>query len=39
MVTATQTLVLVDLGERKAVPIPETYKERIRVFEGEGLEA
>jgi acyl-CoA thioester hydrolase len=39
LVTATQTLVLVDLDERKAVPIPDAYKERIRGFEGEGLEA
>jgi acyl-CoA thioester hydrolase len=38
MVTATQTLVLVDLDERKAVPIPDSYKESIRVFEGEALE-
>ena len=38
MVTATQTLVLVDLDERKPVPIPETYKEAIRAFEGEALE-
>ena len=37
MVTATQTLVLVDLDERKAVPIPEAYKEAIRAFEGEAL--
>ena len=35
MVTATQTLVLVDLDERKAVPIPESYKKAIRAFEGE----
>ena len=26
LVTATQTLVLVDLDERKAVPIPDSYK-------------
>ena len=39
MVTATQTLVLVDLDERKAVPIPESYKEKIRAFEGDALEA
>ena len=39
MVTATQTLVLVDLDERKAVPIPDTYKQAIRAFEGEALEA
>jgi acyl-CoA thioester hydrolase len=38
MVTAAQTLVLVDLDERKAVPIPETYKEAVRAFEGEALE-
>jgi acyl-CoA thioester hydrolase len=39
LVTATQTLVLVDLDERKAVPIPDDYREKIRTFEGEGLEA
>ena len=39
MVTATQTLVLVDLDERKAVPIPDSYKEAIRAFEGDTLEA
>jgi acyl-CoA thioester hydrolase len=38
LVTATQTLVLVDLDERKAVAIPDAYKERIRSFEGEALE-
>ena len=38
MVTATQALVLVDLDERKAVPIPDAYKEAIRAFEGEDLE-
>jgi acyl-CoA thioester hydrolase len=37
MVTATQTLVLVDLDERKAAPIPEDYRERIRAFEGTDL--
>jgi len=37
MVTATQTVVLVDLDERKAVPIPEAYKEAVRAFEGEAL--
>jgi acyl-CoA thioester hydrolase len=39
VVTATQTLVLVDLDERKAVPIPGAYKEAIRASEGEDLEA
>jgi acyl-CoA thioester hydrolase len=38
MVTATQTLVLVDLEERRAVPIPDAYRERVRMFEGEDLE-
>jgi acyl-CoA thioester hydrolase len=38
LVTATQTLVLVDLDERKAVPIPDAYKEAIRAFEREALE-
>ena len=39
MVTATQTLVLVDLEERKAVAIPETYKQAIRGFEGDALQS
>jgi len=39
LVTATQTLVLIDLDERKAVPIPDSYREAIRGFEGEALEA
>jgi acyl-CoA thioester hydrolase len=39
MVTATQTLVLVDLDERRPVAIPESYKEAIRSFEGDALEA
>jgi acyl-CoA thioester hydrolase len=39
MVTAHQTLVLVDLDERKACPIPDWFKERIRGFEGEALES
>ena len=38
MVTARQTLVLVDLDERRAAPIPESYREPIRAFEGEDLE-
>ena len=37
LVTATQTNVLVDLDERKAVPIPDSYKETIGGFEGEAL--
>ena len=39
MVTATQTLVLVDLDERKACPIPEAFVEAVRTFEAGALEA
>ncbi len=39
MVTATQTLVLVDLEERRACEIPPEYREVIRAFEGEDLDA
>ena len=39
MVTANQTLVLVDLEERKACPVPDGIRERIRAFEGDDLEA
>jgi acyl-CoA thioester hydrolase len=38
MVTASQTLVLIDLEARKAVPVPESYKGIIRGFEGDVLE-
>ena len=38
MVTANQTLVLVDLEERKACPIPDVVRERVRKFEGEDVE-
>jgi acyl-CoA thioester hydrolase len=38
MVTATQTLVLVDLDERRAHPIPDTFRERLASFEGDELE-
>jgi acyl-CoA thioester hydrolase len=39
LVTATQTLVLVDLEERQAVPIPDSYRSSFRAFEGDSLEA
>ena len=39
MVTATQTLVLVDLDERRACEIPESYRSLIGAFEGDDLEA
>ena len=38
MVTATQTLVLIDLEERKACAIPEAFVETARAFEGDDLE-
>ena len=38
MVTALQTLVLVDLEERRACTIPDGYRERVRAFEGDDLE-
>jgi acyl-CoA thioester hydrolase len=38
MVTAQQTLVLVDLDERRAFPIPASYRERVGAFEGGDLE-
>ena len=38
MVTAQQTLVLVDLDEREAHPIPEEIRDRLRGFEGADLE-
>ncbi len=38
MVTAKQTLVLVDLTERRARPIPDEVKEAVRAFEGDDLE-
>jgi acyl-CoA thioester hydrolase len=38
LVTATQTLVLVDLEERKACEIPEHFRETIRAFEGDDVE-
>jgi acyl-CoA thioester hydrolase len=39
MVTADQTLVLVDLDQRRAQPIPDDFREAMRAFEGEDLEA
>jgi acyl-CoA thioester hydrolase len=39
MVTATQTLVLVDRAERRTATIPDAVRERMRAFEGEDLQA
>jgi acyl-CoA thioester hydrolase len=38
MVTAQQTMVLVDLERRKAAPIPDSFRASIREFEGEDCE-
>ncbi len=38
-VTATQTLVLVDLARRKPCPVPDWWRERIRAFEGPDVDA
>jgi acyl-CoA thioester hydrolase len=38
LVTARQTLVLIDLEERRARAIPDSFKEAIRAYEGEDLE-
>jgi acyl-CoA thioester hydrolase len=38
MTTATQTLVLVDLVERRPVPLPDDLRAAVRAFEGDDLE-
>jgi acyl-CoA thioester hydrolase len=38
MVTARQTLVLVDLDQRRPAPIPDSFKETVGAFEGADLE-
>jgi acyl-CoA thioester hydrolase len=38
MVNAHQTLVLVALATHTAVPVPESFRETIRAFEGDDLE-
>ena len=37
MVNATQTLVLVDLDQRQARPIPDAFRDTIRAFEGDDV--
>jgi acyl-CoA thioester hydrolase len=39
MVTADQTLVLVDLDQRRPCPIPDDFRGAMRAFEGEDLQA
>jgi acyl-CoA thioester hydrolase len=38
MVTASLTLVLVDLDERRPCPVPEAFRERMHAFEGADLD-
>ena len=38
MCTAEQTLVLVDLAERRPQPVPEAYRDLVAAFEGADLE-
>jgi acyl-CoA thioesterase FadM len=38
MCTADQTMVLVELAERRPTPIPEAYKEVLSAFEGADLD-
>lgn len=37
MVTATQTLVLIEHDERRALPVPQSFRRRISEFEGVSL--
>jgi acyl-CoA thioester hydrolase len=39
MVQATQSLVLVDLETRRPAPVPDSFRDTIRLFEGEDLES
>ena len=38
MCTSEQTLVLVDLDERRPVPVPDTFREVVAAFEGADVE-
>ena len=38
LVNAHQTLVLVDLDARKAAPVPDVLREKVRAFEGDDAE-
>jgi acyl-CoA thioester hydrolase len=39
MVTAHQTVVYVDLAERRACPFPDEFREQVRAFEGDDVDA
>jgi acyl-CoA thioesterase FadM len=38
MVSAHQTLVYVDLAERKACPVPDAFREPVLGFEGDDVD-
>jgi acyl-CoA thioester hydrolase len=38
-VTATQTLVLIDLAERRPCRVPDWWREKIRAFEGDDVDS
>src|SRR5439155_20938966 len=38
-VTATQTLVLVDLAQRRPCPVPDWWRQRMAAFEGDDVDA
>jgi acyl-CoA thioester hydrolase len=38
MVTAHQTLVFVDLAERKACPVPDAFREAVLAYEGDDVD-
>jgi len=38
-VTATQTLVLVDLAERRPCPVPDWWRDKVRAFERDDVDA
>ena len=39
MVTAEQTLVLIDFEQRRPTPIPDWYRDAMRALEGDDLDA
>jgi acyl-CoA thioester hydrolase len=39
MVTATQTMVLIEIPARRPAEVPQAYRDAVRAFEGDDLEA
>jgi acyl-CoA thioesterase FadM len=39
MVTAHQTLVYVDVAERRAQPVPDAFREPVLAFEGDDVDS